>query len=361
VNRKHDFETIRRSLSTNIRLSSESTILVEGDSLALLKNFPDHCISLILTDPPYHATKKENIFGDTAFEADAHYVEWMNQFASEWHRVLRPNGSVYCFCASSMVSQLEIMFSRQYNILAHIAWTKPNEPGFDGWKQKMKKTALRQWYAHSERILFLEPAYEGNLFKTFYGNYLLEMRKKAGISAKELAEITGAYGKVNHGGAISNWEAGRNVPSPEQYEKLKDALLKTGKIKSMLPYEDIIRPFNIDEKKEFTDIWNFSSVRPYKGKHPAEKPLDMLEHIIMASSNPGDVVLDCFSGSGSTGVAAQKMKRHSILIEVDPKWVDQSEKTLSAAMKDKKVFQKNFENPIKKLGKKSAQQPLFLD
>ena len=89
----------------------------------------------------------------------------------------------------------------------------------------------------------------------------------------------------------------------------------------MPPYEDVIRVFNIDASKEFTDIWTFPSVRPYKDKHPAEKPLSMLEHAIKATTYPGDIVLDCFAGSGSTALAALNLGRRSISMEIDPKWV----------------------------------------
>ena len=305
-NRDLDLKNIRRSLGNTVRASSSHSVLAEGDSLQLLKKLPSQSVSLILTDPPYHATKKQNIYGDTAFEEDEHYIEWMAQYAIEWRRVLRSNGSFFCFCASSMAARLEVLFSREFNILSQIVWTKPNDPGFDGWKQKMKKEALRQWYAHTERIIFAEPACEGNLRRSPFGNFLKEMRTNAGLSTYDVAEIIGAYGRVNHGGSVSNWEAGRNIPSREQYEKICDALLATGKIETMPAYEDIIRAFMVDASKEFTDVWNFPSVRPYQGKHPAEKPASLLEHAIEATTYPGDIVLDCFGGSGSTAIAALK-------------------------------------------------------
>jgi site-specific DNA-methyltransferase (adenine-specific) len=212
---------------------------------------PSQSVSLILTDPPYHSTKKQNIYGDTSFEEDEHYLEWMAEYVKEWRRVLKPNGSLFCFCASEMAARLEVLFSKDFNILSQIVWTKPNDPGFDGWKQKMKKEALRQWYAHTERIIFAELACEGNLHRSLFANFLRETRKKAGMTAHQLAEITGAYGRINHGGAVSNWETGRNIPSREQYDKVCKALLGTGKIKSMPAYEDVIRPFMVDASKEF--------------------------------------------------------------------------------------------------------------
>lgn len=78
----------------------------------------------------------------------------------------------------------------------------------------------------------------------------------------------------------------------------------------------------MDKTKEFTDIWTFPSVRPYKGKHPAEKPLPLLEHAIEATTYSGDIVLDCFAGSGSTALAAIKTGRKSVSMEIDSKWVD---------------------------------------
>ena len=73
---------------------------------------------------------------------------------------------------------------------------------------------------------------------------------------------------------------------------------------------------------EFTDVWNFNSVRPYKGKHPAEKPLDMLEHCINSTTFENDIVLDCFAGSGSTAIAALNLNRKSISLEIENEWTD---------------------------------------
>lgn len=318
ISRAADLKRIQKALKEHTRLTSSKFVLAEGDSLSLIKKLPDHCVSLILTDPPYHSTKKSNIYGDTHFKEDQHYLEWMEDFAKEWKRILRPNGSLFCFCASEMAARLEMIFAKEFNILSHIVWTKPNEPGFDGWKQKMKKEALRQWYDHTERIIFAEPACEGNLFSSPFADFLRKMRKKSGLTMNQLTEATGAYGKVNHGGAVSNWEAGRNTPSQDQYKKMCDAMIATGKIDSMPPYEDVIRPFIIDGSKEFTDVWNFQNVRPYKGKHPAEKPSDLLEHAISATSYPGDIVLDCFGGSGSTAFAALRLGRLTVSIEIEP-------------------------------------------
>jgi adenine-specific DNA-methyltransferase len=353
--REIDFKGIRKAIRDDIHTEINGAILASGDSLEIIKKIPDDSISLILTDPPYHATKKKNIYGDTRFKLDFQYLKWMALFANEWLRILKPNGSIFCFCDSSMSARLEVLFSKNLNILSHIVWTKPNAPGFDGWKGKMKKEALRQWYPQSERIIFAEPAIKENLFRSSAAHFLRQARKKSGLSGHKLTEMTGAYGKVNHGGAVSNWEAGRNTPSRDQYQKICEAILSTGKIDNMPLYEDLIRPFIINKTKEFTDIWTFQSVRPYKGKHPAEKPVDLLMHAIEATTYDHDIVLDCFAGSGSTAIAAIALGRKSISIEIDEKWVDVVSMRLFNS-KNKKV--EKIEN-FKKMPEPSKQVPLF--
>jgi site-specific DNA-methyltransferase (adenine-specific) len=219
----------------------------------------------------------------------------------------------------------------------------------------MKKEALRQWYPQSERIIFAEPAIKGNLFRSPFALFLRQARKKSGLSGNQLTEMIGAYGKVNHGGAVSNWEAGRNTPSREQYQKIREAILSTGKIDNMPPYEDMVRPFVMDKTKEFTDIWTFQSVRPYKGKHPAEKPLELLKHAIEAATYDHDIVIDCFAGSGSTAIAAAELGRKSISVEIDEKWIDVISVRLSR-IKNKKVKKSGS---FKKMPDPTRQLPLF--
>jgi len=320
LNTKQVFCEIKSKFPAKV-FENDHAIVINGNSLELLKNIPDNSIALILIDPPYHSTKKKNIIGDTSFSKDAEYIEWLNCFALEWKRILKHNGSVFCFCSSAMSAYLQVEFSTHFNILSEITWTKPNAPGYDGWKQKMKKEALRQWYPHSERIIFMEKAENGNLFKSYFGTQLSAWRKSVKMTTIKLAELTGAYGKINHGGAVANWEAGRNIPNEEQYNKIKLALTEAG-VLNISDYKDIVRPFNVCKNVEFTDVWTFENVRQYKGKHPAEKPVDLLEHAIKSTTYKGDIVLDCFAGSGSTGVASLLLGRKCILMEIEQNWCE---------------------------------------
>jgi site-specific DNA-methyltransferase (adenine-specific) len=77
--------------------------------------------------------------------------------------------------------------------------------------------------------------------------------------------------------------------------------------------------------KQMKSVWDFlppSREEKLFGKHPAQKPVALLERIILASSNEGDVVLDPFMGSGTTAVAALRTKRRFRGVELDPLWND---------------------------------------
>jgi len=334
LNRHRTFSSICESLAGSLAFNTTRTAISEGDSLELIRRIPDHSVDLVLTDPPYHSTKKQNIYGDADFAHDDEFRDWVINYVREWKRILKPNGSLYLFCSSDMAPFLYTDMSDQMNMHGIITWSKPNEPGYDGWKQKMKKTSLRRWYPHTERIIFCSPATEGNLKRSPFGMFLKDCRKISGLTSNQLTELTGAYGKVNNGGAVSNWETGRNIPSRDQYTKICKAIVGTGNISFMPAYEDVVRAFNVDPNQPFIDVWDFMNVRQYRGKHPAEKPQDMLSHIINTSSYENDVVLDCFSGSGSTNVAALNCNRHSIGIEIEKKWVDYSIGKVRKAMSE---------------------------
>lgn len=82
-------------------------------------------------------------------------------------------------------------------------------------------------------------------------------------------------------------------------------------------YEELRRPFHVTDEVPYTDVWTFAPVQYYQGKHPCEKPADLLEHIISTSSRENAVVLDAFMGSGSTGQACIKLNRKFIGIEME--------------------------------------------
>jgi adenine-specific DNA-methyltransferase len=317
--------TLTNALHEYIRFSSDQAIVCAGDSLEILRQFPDNSIDLIIADPPYHVTKKANITGDRSFSTDEQYLIWISDYLKQYKRILKRNGTLYVFSSPKMSGHIELEVVRaEFIAIGSIVWTKP---GRQSWNGQIRRSVRRHWFTQSERIHMFEHAVTDDIRTTTQlGSHIRKNRIAAGMSCKTLTGIIGAYRNVNGGGAVSNWEAAVNIPSPDQYKKLTTALEATGKIPPMLEYQNIVRPFNIQhaDLRSITDIWEFQTPPPSPNRHPAEKPTDLLQHIIQSSTYPNTnaTVLDNFSGSGSTGEAALKTGRLPILIDIEEKWVE---------------------------------------
>ena len=83
----------------------------------------------------------------------------------------------------------------------------------------------------------------------------------------------------------------------------------------------------INDNKQLKDVWTTSLTKPSEkknGKHPTQKPLEILERIILASTNENDLILDPFCGSSTTGIAATKLNRKYIGIDNSKEYLDLS-------------------------------------
>ena len=81
----------------------------------------------------------------------------------------------------------------------------------------------------------------------------------------------------------------------------------------------------INGGKQMKDVWELKGALKKEkehGKHPTQKPFELLERIILASSNEGDIILDPFAGSGTTGIAAKRLKRRFIGIEIEKEYIE---------------------------------------
>ena len=315
---------------------------------------------------------------DKQWETPSGFLKWLDSIAEQWQRILKPNGSLYCFASPKMSARVEVMLAERFNVLNHIVWAKsladypPGDTRLAALKISSKEQA-RIFSPWSERIIFAEHYGADNIAKGEAGYqakcdelrgfvfeplraYLDGERERAGLTVRQVAEAfqqkTGSRtvtGMAGHWFKFSQW----NLPTEENYRWLQALLNKQGR-RSALPYEDfhqalrsrferalradyeylradyedlradyedLRRPFSVTADVPYTDVWTFPTVQAYPGKHSCEKPAAMLEHIITASSRPGAVVLDCFAGSGSTLVAAKKLDRQFIGIEIDPHWV----------------------------------------
>ncbi|WP_392559335.1 DNA-methyltransferase [Orbus mooreae] len=339
----------------NQKIEINDLVLIHDDCLNVLKTLPDNHIDLILTDPPYFKVKSNS--WDNQWKTEADYLAWLDDIFAEFWRVLKPNGSLYCFCGPKLSAETELLVKQRFNVLNHIVWAKPNGP----WLRQHKES-LRTYFPASERIIFAEHYNAEGKFKGQSGyaakcselrqsifapliEYFKSAREVLGVTAADINKATGTQ-MCSHWFSYSQWQ----LPSKKQYEDLQHLFNKIAAEKGIThqltddhnhliqeytilsenyqilshqyddlkaQYEALRRPFLVTKEVPYTDVWTYSPVPYYKGKHPCEKPADMLEDMIKASSRPGDIVADFFMGSGSTLKAAKKLGRKGIGVEFE--------------------------------------------
>jgi site-specific DNA-methyltransferase (adenine-specific) len=313
-----------------------------ADALALLRSLPAACVDAVVTDPPYNMRKAD---WDT-FESDQQFVRWLGQHVREFRRVLKPNGSLYLFTRTDLQAFVEIEVRKYFNVLNNIRWRKPP---YSTKAEMFDKDTMRRYFPASETIIFADQYGSDSPFndamidgdgtywqkcesakRGIFGDYLLTEFARAGVERRDIAALFPSR-TGNLTGCVSNWLLGYNIPTPEQYQAMRDYLnthhknghgeyLRREYEDLRREYEDLRRPFNVSETVPYTDTWDFATVQAYEGKHPAEKPLALMQHIIAASTRPGALVLDPFCGSGTTLDAARQLDRHYIGGDMDAHW-----------------------------------------
>ncbi len=303
-----------------------NTLLINGDALQI--PLPDESVNLVVADPPYYKVKTEK--WDNQWKDEDLFINWIGMITKEIRRILTPNGSLYLFASPQLSARVELEIGKQLRVLNRITWKKPL---YSTKAEMFRKEDLTKYFPSSEFIIFAEKfgsndEFELSLGKPEYilkweqskkkiiGDYLQCEFDRAGVTRKEIA---GLFPSKTGGltGCVSNWVIGYNIPTETQYLGMRKYLNNKNGTEYLRreyedlrrEYEDLRRPFFADENRPYTDVWEFKTVGAYSGKHPCEKPLEMIEHMIETSSRKNDLILDCFLGGGVTGVAAMRLDR----------------------------------------------------
>ena len=304
----------------NVRYQDDTVLLRQADAMALLASLDSASVDLVATDPPYFRVKDEP--WDRAWDDAGAFLRFIDDICAEFRRVLKPNGSLYIFASPEMERRVASVVEGHLRVLNVVRWRKE-----EGWHNKTEREALRSYLSPWEAIVFAEQyadeyaEAEQALHKAVYapiGRAIATMREAAGISRGDVDTVCAPSEKPM--GLCYRWESGDCLPTEDQFAKLCRLTGSTASYEVRIQYEELRRPFDLRPKDQADDIWDFGTVAPYPDKHPCEKPLALMEHIIRASARPGALVLDPFAGSATTLLAARNLGRRAIGGDASEKW-----------------------------------------
>lgn len=294
-----------------------------------MKQLPDKCIDVILTDPPYYKIMKND--WDNQWNTLQEFQQWVEQLAIEFKRILKDNGSFYWFGDDKVIAYCQVIFDKYFNLLSNIVWYKTN-----GMCQK--GTNIYRCYAPvTERILFYDKGEDKTGLTMLFNspdlflsikNYMRaekdKLKKEKGFKTEQefkeyIDEVTETRSVVSrHYFADSQY----TFPTAEIYAKLQSTgFWKKPYEELRSEYEDLRRVWK--PSSDALDVLNFPIISGTT-LHPTQKPISIIQYLLNRSSNKNNIVLDCFSGSGTTAVVCQKMKRNFICIEKDKDYYEKS-------------------------------------
>jgi site-specific DNA-methyltransferase (adenine-specific) len=246
------------------------------DAFDALEQLPRNRFDLLFADPPYNLTKR---FGSGRFRrsSDDAYSEWLDSWLRLSAPLLKEAASVYICGDWRSSSAIQTVGSRYFIPRNRITWEREKGRG-----------AKANWKNASEDIWFF----------TVSDEYTFNLD-----AVKQRRRVLAPY---RENGSPKDWnEQGR--------------------------YRDT-HPSNI-----WTDItvpfWSMAE----NTDHPTQKPEKLLAKIILASTKPGDLILDPFAGSGTTAVVAKKLGRRFVAIESDEQYCMLGAKRLKMADTDKSI------------------------
>ena len=274
--------------------------ILKIDVLEGLKQIETASQDLIIADPPYYKAINEK--WDKQWKTETEYLEWCKLWFDECVRVLKDTGSFYCYGNFDILTKKKVLiFDKDLSFRQNITLDK-------GIKSIAGRTSgkLRLFPTASEYLLFY-------IKDTMPKIRLLlkEKRAEKGYTIKQVAEKMGVYTALY--GFYEQDNTGSQVPTSEQWDKIKEIL------DIDINYSIIQNTFNLPTAT--TDVWDFTPDKVRYG-HPTQKPQDICQRIVKASSNENDNVLIPFAGSGSEIVACEELKRNWTAFEIEDSYIE---------------------------------------
>lgn len=272
----------------------------------LSQNVNTESVDLIIADPPYYKAKHDSKTYPWNTEDD--YLAWSQIWIQEASRVLRPGGTFYLFGQfHALCKLLPVLEQADLELRQQIILNK----GVQAMSGRSSINSGR-FPVVSESIFMLRKD-----AKPFIKRFLREKQAELGYSAKFLNDELGV--KSNGGGMWSMYTGDKvrnQIPTEEVWKRLQQILHFD------MPYSRLLQTYHV--QPGITDVWDDISYNDGKEKLANHKPFKLLSRLILASSNPGDLVLDPFMGSGAIPLACADTNRSYIGFELDEKYYNQA-------------------------------------
>ena len=253
--------------------------LVNGDLMDVLDLLPDDFADLVIADPPYNLSKHFGAASFSSMPADR-YEEYLRTWFRKVCCKLKPDGSLYLCGDWKCSSSLQRVMEEELTVMNRITWQREKGRGASSnWKNGMEDI----WFGVKDP-------------KKYYFD----------VDAVKLKRRVLAPYKDN--GIPKDW-----------------AMTEGGAFRLTYPsnfWDDISVPF-----------WSM----PENTDHPTQKPEKLMAKLILASCPEGGIVFEPFAGSGSACVAARKLGRHYVGVEIDRQYCLLAAKRLEAAKTDKTI------------------------
>ena len=249
--------------------------VVLGDCLSWLDRVAPGSVDLVYIDPPFFTQRNFGDFDDR-WDSSKHYIDWVGERVVKLHKVLKPTGSIMLHCDWHASHQLRVMLDDVFcykNFVNEIIW---HYAGGGSGKSR--------WSRKHDNIYFYSKS----------KNYFFDGMKSPSSHTPM---------------SLKRWS--RGVIS-----------VKGGKY-----------VYDMSKGKIANDVWYFYNLVGNKKEslgYPTQKPVALLERIIKCTSKPGDIVLDCFGGSGTTATVAHKLGRQFITGDKSPRSIEVMTKRLNS-------------------------------
>ena len=252
----------------SLSFSNDFGALYLGDSLAWLRGLPSASVDLVFADPPYSIGKAKW----DLFASHEDYLKWCEDWVSECSRVLTDQGTCYICGFSEILADVKYRTQRFFSGCRWIVWHYKNKAnlGLDWGRSHESLLHFRKARSTFINVDDIRIPYSAHTLK-------YPVHPQAGSSA---------YGNGKSAVIAAQWRPNKKGAKP----------------------------------KDVFDIPTTCNGMGEKTPHPTQKPEELVRKLVLASSHEGDLVLDPFSGSGTTAVVAQQLHRRWLACDKEPEY-----------------------------------------